>query len=225
MALQHDFLLNGLFALTTLEIASSNKPDSEQYVNAAIEYHTLALGSFRSQLPALNPESHEVALCLSLMLMVFAIASAQFASDSAGDEGSMVERAITGYELLRGAVPVAESKEGYLAGNPYIRKMKRFEDLPRVELDARIEDAIAKMGDVNDRRITSSVRDSDDRRIYQGACWDACKKALALLRLCFEKCIDRLSEGYVLGWLNMAGENYVKAVKEGDHPALLILVY
>ena len=225
LALQHDFLLNGLFALAAFEIASLRKHDDEHYINAAIEYHTLALGSFRSQLTALDSESHEAALCLSLMLMVFALASAQFASKSAGDDGSMVQRAITVFELLRGCIPVAESKEGYLADNPYIRKMKRFEDLPRAALDARTEDALAKMGDLNDRRIMSSVRESDDRRLKQVACWEACKKALALLRQCFEKCVDRFSHGYVLGWLNMAGEDYIKVIKDGDHAALLILVF
>ena len=75
LALENDFLLNGLFAVTAFEIARlTKKNDYEQYVNAALEYHTLALGSFRSQLPRVTTERHEAALCLSLMLMVFALA-------------------------------------------------------------------------------------------------------------------------------------------------------
>jgi hypothetical protein len=222
LSLQHSFLLSGIFALTACEIANSQKHDSNHYATAAIEYHTLALGSFRSQLAALNAESHEAALCLSLMLMVFAIGSARLASK---DDGGMVQRAVTAFELLRGCVPVAESKEGYLAENPYIRRLTRFEDLPRVALDTRTEDALAKMGELNDRKITASVRDSDEQRLQQVARWEACKKALGLLRQCFEKCVDRLSQGYILGWLNMAGEDYVKAVEEGDQAALLMLVY
>lgn len=225
MALENDFLLNGLFALSAFEIARlTKKNDYEQYVNAALEYHTLALGSFRSQLPKVTTERHEAALCLSLMLMVFALASAQFVSQSSRKEqGGMVQTAITVFELVRGCVPIAESKEGYMADNPYIRRLKHFEDLPRAPLDKRTEEALTKLGDLNDRRITSSMRDSDERRVQQVACWEACKKALALLRQCFERCVDQMSEGYALGWLNMAGENYVQAVKTEDDTALLVL--
>lgn len=229
LALQYDFLLNGVFALSAFETARSlrGKPDYEQYVNAAIEYHASALSSFRSQLPAILRDGHEAALCFSLMLMVLALASVQFPSASAGDNhgGGMVQSAIIHFELLRGCVPVAESKEGYLAENPYISKMTRFEDLPRATLDGRIEEALAKLSELNDRRIASSVRESDERRVQQVDYWEACKKALGLLRECFEKCTDGLYQGYSLGWLNMAGEGYIKAIKEDDHTALLMLMY
>ena len=225
LAFEDEFLLNGLFALTAFEIARlTKKNDYEKYVNAALEYHTLALGSFRSQLPRITTERHEASLCFSLMLMVFALASAQFVSKPSREEqGGMVQTAITVFELLRGSIPIAESKEGYIAENPYIRKLKRFEDLPKATLDKRTEDALAKLGDLNDSRISSSMRDSDKRRVQQIARWEACKKALAFLRQCFERCVDRTSEGYALGWLNMAGESYVEAVKSEDDTALLVL--
>ena len=225
LALENDFLLNGLFAVTAFEIARlTKKNDYEQYVNAALEYHTLALGSFRSQLPRVTTERHEAALCLSLMLMVFALASAQFVCKSARQEqGGMVQTAITVFELLRGSVPIAESKEGYIADNPYIRRLKHFEDLPKTPLDRRTEEALIKLGDLNDSRIMSSIRDSNERRMQQVVCWEACKKALALLRQCFERCVDQTSEGYALGWLNMAGEEYVEAVKCEDDTSLLVL--
>ena len=84
MALENDFLLNGLFALSAFEMARLTKNDYEQYVNAALEYHTVALGSFRSQLPKVTSERHEAALCLSLMLMVFALASAHLSPNHHG---------------------------------------------------------------------------------------------------------------------------------------------
>lgn len=229
-ALKYDFLLYGVFALAAFECARSllrDKPAHEKYVNAAIEYHGRALSSFRSQLPAILRDGHEAALCFSLMLMVLALASVQARSGPSSDEhggGSMVQSAITHFELVRGCVPVAEVKEGYIAENPYISKMPRFGDLPRLALDAPIEEALAKLGELNDRRITSSVHESNERRVQQIASWEACKHALGLLRECFEKCRDDVSKGYALGWLNMAGEGYINAVKEEDHTALLMLM-
>lgn len=227
LGIQYDFLLNGVFALTAFEMAGLAKTnDCQRYVNAAVEYHGLAISRFRSQLPLIDSNSHEAALCMSLMLIVLAFASAQAAPSSArGDRGSMVQSVITHFELVRGCNPVLQSEEGYAAKNPYLRRVKRFEDLTAIALDPRVKEAFTKLGDLNDKRITSSVRDSDERRMQQVAYWEACKKALALLRECYEKCVDDVSQGHALGWLNMAGEEYVKAVKEEDSIALLMLMY
>lgn len=225
-ALQYDFLLNGVFALAAFESARSLKGKSsyEKYVDAAIEYHGRALSSFQSRLPDVLRDGHEAAFCFSLMLMVLALASVQ-APSSNGHGGNIVQSAITHFELVRGCVPVAESKEGYLAENPYINKMPRFEDLPRATLGAPIEEVLTKLGELNDRRITSNIHEPDEKRVQQVAYWETCKKALGLLRECFEKCGDKMSQGYALGWLNMAGNEYIKVIEEGDRIALLILMY
>ena len=81
------------------------------------------------------------------------------------------------------------------------------------------------MAELNDKRITSSLRDTDQRRVQQVEYWEACKTALGLLRALYEKCVDDFTRGYALGWLNMAGDKYVKAVTDGDAAALLILMY
>lgn len=226
-ALQYEFFLNGLFALTAFDISRlSKESDYPQYVNAAIEYHALSLGGFRSRLPTILHTDHEVALCFSLVLMVLAFASAQFTSDPATKgQGNMLQNAISHFELLRGCIPIAESKEGYLAENPYIQKMVLFKDLPRARLDGLTEAALAKLSDFNDKRIMSSMRESDERRLQQVTYWEACKKALGFLRECFEKCDDSVYRGYTLGWLNMAGDEYIRALKAGDHVALLMLMY
>ncbi|KAH8821976.1 hypothetical protein F5884DRAFT_828139 [Xylogone sp. PMI_703] len=228
-ALQHEFLLSSLFALAAFDTARLVKTsDHVQYVNVAMEYHALALGSFRSQLPDVLNVAHEAAFCCSLMLMVLTFASAQFmttpTSARDGQEG-MLHNAIAHFEMLRGCIPVAESQEGYIAENPYILKMPLFKDILRVALDSAMEAAFAKLSEFNDRRITATVSESAERRTQQITYWEACKKALTLLRECFEKCVEHRHQGYALGWLNMAGEEYIRAIKEEDHAALLMLMY
>lgn len=227
MSLQHDFLLNGLFALSAFEIGSSSKcRDRARYISAAVEYQALALSSFWPQLQNITPDTHEAVLCFSMALMVLALASAQFASDSAsGDSDSMVQNTITHFELLRGCATVMAKKENFIAESPYMSKLKRFEDLPRIPLDPHTEGAIAKLNEANESRITASIGDSYERRVTQVAYWEACKKAILLLQDCFAKCVNIDYQGYVLGWLNMAGDNYIKAVKADDRVAILILMY
>lgn len=229
LAVQYDFLLNGLLALAAFDCARSAAESAyDQYVTSAVEYHALALGTFRSHLPLINPESYEAALCLSLMLMILALASAQFTTKSAAAAGKhpdMVQNAIVHFELLRGCVPIANINEDYLLSNPYIQNLKLFEDLPRTTIDPGTREAMSQLSDFNDKKIVSTVHESDERRIRQIAHWGACKKALAVLGECFEKCVDDFSRGYALGWLNIAGEEYIKALNDKDKAALLILMF
>ena len=227
LAVRYDFLLNGLLALAAFDCARSTTQSTyEQYVRSAVEYHALALGTFRSYLPLINPESYEAALCLSLMLMLLALASAQFTSKSTTTKSpDMVENAIVHFELLRGCVPLADINEDYLLSNPYIRNLKLFEDLPRATIDEGVRQALSQLSDINDRKIVSTVHESDERRVRQIAHWGACKKALAGLREFFERCVDDFTLGYVLGFLNIAGEEYIKALKDEDNAALLILMF
>ncbi|KAL4889796.1 hypothetical protein BDV59DRAFT_185877 [Aspergillus ambiguus] len=232
LALQHDFLLNGLLALSAFEIAYLLKHDKQQesdhskYVKVATEYQVVALSGFRSRLSAPSHGTHTAMLCFSLMLMVLALASVQFSRDSSGDnQESVVHIAITHFELVRGCVQVAETEEGHISQNAYVQKLIPFEKLPCIPLDPLLADALAKLSTLNDGRIVSTVLDVHERRVQQVAYWEACKKALTALQECFQKCVGQVYRGYALGWLNMAGEGYIQAVKGDDHIALLILMF
>ncbi|KAI1616363.1 hypothetical protein EDD36DRAFT_461246 [Exophiala viscosa] len=226
MSLEHDFLLNGLFAITAFEVATSYERDRHCYVNAGISYQTLAVSSFRNELPNIQPDSFEAMLCFSLMLMVLALASAKFSSEG-NDSGSvdMVQNMLTHFELLRGCAVVMESQPTFIEQSPYIRRLKRFSELPQLPLNAAVDAAISKLSETNELRVASTVADSYERRLEQVAFWKACKTAILMLRECWVKCADVNYKGYALAWLNMAGEDYVKAIKANDDIALLTLMY
>ncbi|KIX94510.1 uncharacterized protein Z520_09896 [Fonsecaea multimorphosa CBS 102226] len=240
-SLQHDFLCAGLFALSAFEAASccssSSGTGRAKYLRAAVEYQTVALNNFRRHLQhqETNPESYEIVLCFSLMLMVLALASSQFMSELAGDASqgdgdSMVLNTLTHFELLRGCGTVlGANAEQYLAQNSYVQKLTLFENLPRLPFDSETAAAMSKLNTANERRIISTVGESYEHRVQQVAHFEACKKAISLLEECFAKCVgvgqdDDDYQGYILGWLNMAGEEYVNAIKGNDHVALLVLM-
>lgn len=226
LSLQYGFLLNGLFALSAFEIAYSRHSECACYVRAAINYQALALNTFRKQLEDAMPDSFEPLLCFSMMLMVLALASAQFTSGTTNEDGvSMVQNAITHYELLRGCTMVLARKADYLAENPYAQKLKPIGELPRAALAPNTEAAIAKLNTANERRIAASVGESYECRVAQVSHWEACKKAIYLLHECFAKCVDNDYKGYALGWLNLAGDDYIKAVKANDCVALSVLAF
>ncbi|KAK5032049.1 hypothetical protein LTS07_004671 [Exophiala sideris] len=210
MSLEHDFLLNGLFAITAFEIATSTGRDRHDYVDAGIAYQTLAVSSFRTQLPNIQPDSFEAMLCFSLMLMVLALASAKFSSQTGEFESpNMVQSMLTHFELLRGCAVVMDNQPTFIEQSPYIRRLKRFAELPQVPLDVAADAAITRLSEANELRVASSMADPYERRVEQVAFWQAYSEY----------------KGYALAWLNMAGEDYVKAIKANDGIALLTLMY
>ncbi|EPE24988.1 Zn2/Cys6 DNA-binding protein [Glarea lozoyensis ATCC 20868] len=228
LAIKHDYLLYGLLSLTSFEIARLTKtPHHKRYVESATEYHSLALSSFRVQLSVIGSEDIDAAVCMSLMLLVLSFASAQGRARSSADDESdgIIQTVLAHFELLRGCAPIIESKRDYMSRNPYIQKLKPFEDLARTPLDPRVEEALVKLTELNDKRVTSSIHDTVQRRSQQVEYWEVCKTAVGILRTLYEKCVDDFTRGYALGWLNMAGDRYVTAVKNGDAVALLMLMY
>lgn len=232
LALQYDFLLNGLLAMSAFESASVLKNDGQQdsnydnYINSAIEYQVLALANFRAQLASHTCKNQRAPICFSLMLMVLAFASVRFGQNSSCDkEESIVKTAIAHFELVRGAVRVAENFEDRLSENEFVQKLTPFQDLPIAALDSPIAEIMIKLSEVNDRRIVETAQEIQERRAQQIAFWEACKKALLLLQECFQRCVGPVYRGYALGWLNMAGEGYIQALKTKDHISLLILMF
>lgn len=231
LAFQYDFLLNGLLALAAFESASVLKNNGQQnsnyekYMNSAIEYQVLALSNFRAQLASPPCKDQKAAICFSLMLMVLAFASVRSGQKfSSAKEESIVNTAIAHFELVRGAVQVAESGGDLISQNEYVQKLTPFQDLPFTALDPSIAEIMDKLSEMNDRRIVEAVREIQERQGQQIAFWEACKKALRLLQECFQRCVGPVYRGYALGWLNMAGEGYVQALKANDHISRLVLM-
>jgi hypothetical protein len=86
---------------------------------------------------------------------------------------------------------------------------------------------LARLNEVNERRLTSTVGEPYEARVQHVKSFEACKKAIGLLEQCFAKCsgaVDPSYQAYILGWLNMAGDEYVAAIQDGDHVALLVLM-
>ncbi|KIW46357.1 uncharacterized protein PV06_02033 [Exophiala oligosperma] len=227
MALHFDFLLDGIFAVTAFEIAATY--DNDSYVDAAFEFQTRSISAFRRHLDHAPPGTIEPMLCFSLMIMILALASAQTQPDAASSlnlgGNDILQSTITHFELLEGVWAIVGRNADYLANSPYISRLKLFEELPLTTLDPEIESAFSKLSDYNEARIGSTVNEAYEHRVNQISLWETCKKALSMLRECFAKCADETYSGYTLGWLNMAGDNYIKAIKSGDTTSLLLLMY
>lgn len=223
MAMQHEFLLNGLFAVSAFDLARLCKNDDTRYISVALEYQGLAFRGFRRQLDKMTSDSQEAVLYFSLLLMALTLASSQ-AVTPGGESDSKIQRTVVLFELLRGIGAVLRSDRDYYSVHPVFRDVKQITDLPRLPLAKDTEMAICRLSDLNEKRMPpfhdKSSRSSTDTNIYRG-----CKNALFWLSECFATCIDARNRGYCLAWIAYAGHDYVTAIQEKDKVALLIMTH
>jgi hypothetical protein len=223
MGIQHDFLLNGLLALSAFDLARSCENDDTRYISAALEYQDLAFRGFRTQLRETISGSREAVLYFSLLLTALTLASSQ-AVMPRGEIDSKVQRTIVLFELLRGIGAVMRSDQDYYSTHPVFRDAKQIPDLPRIPLAKDTEMALGRLREINEKRMPpfygTSRKTHANTKLYNG-----CKQALFWLLECSERCVDANYRGYCLAWIAYAGHDYVAAVQRKDTVALLIMMH
>lgn len=223
VALKHDFLLNGLLALSAFEIAHRSESGSMRYVSAALEYQDLAFRSFQAQLRDVRPDSHEAVLYFSILLLVLALASSQFVP-ATGELDSKVQKTVVQFGLVRGVGMAMLSMQDTIATHPLFAEVKPFDKLPRVSLDSNTETAMNILKELNEARLRSTFGESCQSQAQTIIYAESCKNALFWLRECFVTCVGIEYQGYCLAWVGLAGNGYNTAIKEKDRIALLILM-
>lgn len=224
-ALQHDFLLHGLFAMASLELAAvEDLPNSDDYVSAALDYHANALGSFRVELANLIPKNQQAVLAFSMFTYVLSLALPHF-TKARGDTGRMVQNMVAHFELSRGAGILARQNWDELREAPILRTIKTLNELPSEPIEPTIESALARLNAVNDEKHNPAFDQSRDAKLQTITYHAACQRAIVHLEELFSKCEQPAHRGYALAWLNLTGRDYVEALESADPVALLVLMH
>lgn len=229
LAMKHDFLLKSLFALTAFEMAYSSPEHSMHHINTALEYQSQAFARFRDELarPEFDGEAHDALIYCSIMLTILALAS----STQPSLRGSMIDNTLVHFELIRGISVVMLKNPECIKTHPLIGKIPDLMTLPRKDYNHRYTTAIHILNALNDARgpapDLSSTGDEDlstEARSRSGV-YPACKYAIWWLDYLFSTCQAMKFRGFVLSWLPISGDEFVRALKAGDHVALLTLMW
>lgn len=223
MSFKHNFLLNGLLAMSAFDMARLRKRSRARYVSAALEYQDLAFHDFRVQLREAMSNSHEAVLYFSLLLVPLALASSQVEA-LGGVPDSKVQNTIVQSELLRGVGMVLLNQPKCASILPIFRNVKPISDLPRVPLETGTAMALGKLHELNEKR-SPPIRGKHCEGRTDADLYSGCRKALFWLSECFATCLDVRYQGYCVAWVGLAGSDYILAVKKKDSVALLILMY
>ena len=223
-SLQHTFLLYGLLALASLEIAVLDKRrDNAIYTRVSLEYHTSALQAFRSELTDVTPEKEQAILAFSILIMVLSLALSKVTKDHEEPQ-STLRNMLAQFGLVQGVQALTRQHWDNLRKTPLFHNI-RIEQRQASPLENGIKEAITRLNDLNDARanpISNQTRASKLQTITYHA---ACRKAIFYLEDYFGRCKDPYGKGLTLGWLTVSGADYVAAVENADPVAYLIYMH
>ena len=224
--LQHPFLLDGLLAMASLEIAAlQERPNHVDYTRMALEYHDSALKSFRQELENMTADKSQASLAFSMLTMVLSLAIPHF-TKSRDEPQSMVKNIIEHFELLQGVGLIVLQYGDALRDAPILRNIPSFDDMQGDPPEASVKSAIGTLNALNEARHNNPFRNQSPASKLQSIRYHAaCRKAIFHLEELFGKCTKPVHRGLALAWLNLAGRGFVAAVEKADSIALLLLMH
>ncbi|KAJ5884667.1 hypothetical protein N7495_009177 [Penicillium taxi] len=213
LALQYEFLMNGVLALAALHIATAMElPNSLAYIDTALQYHNLSFAPFRASIDNLTPQNCEAVAAQSIITTVISIALPRITA--VRDESSnMTENIIVVFELLQGV------KNIYDIGRAWIKLKffsRRKDDTDPSELDADTVTALDRLATINEEAFKITV-DTDQYQINTDV--------IAHLRRCCNLFASTEDPAHVLAWLAAVDKEFVDNVRRGQPLALLILMH
>ena len=224
--LKHPFLLHGLFAMASLEIAAvGDRPNGADYVSAALEYHEIGLSSFRSELANSSaPDKQQAVLAFSMITMVLSLAFPEF-TYTRDEPQSIIENMVAHFKLVQGVGVLTQQYSEGLHKAPILRNIKSFDELQMESLAPNVEVALARLNALNDDKHKPTSDQSRTVKLQVITYHAACRKAIVHLEEFFAKCERPVHRGYALAWLNLTGSDYVAAVEDADPVALVALMH
>ncbi|KAJ5793376.1 uncharacterized protein N7503_009354 [Penicillium pulvis] len=213
LALQFEFLMNGILALAALHIASTLEPPASfVYMDTALHYHNLTFAPFRASIDHLTEQNCEAVLAQSIITTVLGIALPRVTA-ARGESSNMTENIIVLFELLQGVKNIITIGQPWIKLNLYPHQKGFKSGGPT--LDSVTETALDRLALLNDETLSSI--DTDQYRIN--------KDVIAHLHHCFTMYSNDGGPANALAWLAAVDKGFVDNVRRRQPLALLILMH
>lgn len=214
LALQYDFLMNGILALGALHIAATIEPPASLvYIDTALQYHNLTFAPYRAAVDSINPLNCEAALAQSIITTVIGIALPRVTA-ARGENSSITENIVVVFELLQGVKKIHRIGESWIKLELFSRRKNHW-DPGSVSLDSDTRAALERLGTLNDETLASI--DPIQHQVN--------KDAIVYLRHFSIRVADSVDPANVLAWLAMIDKEFVDNVRRRQPLALLILMH
>lgn len=230
--LKHAFVLQGIFAVTALDLAvnaSMDRLESKTYMHAAMEYYDTASVLLRNKLAESPPEEYWLVFLVSYMAAVYHCAVPQIAQSI--DHTALGHITVL-FSLLNGATTVSLAHSMALLDSPItsLRSM-RLPDQSLLDTESlivlnrlrAINDAVYPSGDPMEVRPNPPLGplvDPEPRTQHE-----VYRRAIHHLGSCFVEDARGVLQSYCSSYPGWNGNAFAKAVAAHEPVALVILMH
>ncbi|KAM0329279.1 hypothetical protein ACHAQA_004584 [Verticillium albo-atrum] len=221
-ALRHKFLMNGIFAITALDLATDlTNAEARVYRRAALEYSNKASVDFRSQLSDINADN----ICY---LYYFAMISAFFNFAMPAEHLTCLERITMAFDMILGASSIAWTNFDWMIQGPDSTSavIERYTvDLGLMnEIDGDTMIALSYLSTVVRELRLPGPDGTPDKGPIANELWEY-QLAVGQTKYCFaEEKLNRL-KCYYLSLITVAGVDFAARVRQREPMALFVVMY
>ncbi|KAI0898964.1 hypothetical protein F4806DRAFT_320219 [Annulohypoxylon nitens] len=222
-ALQYDFMLNCIMAISSLHIANSaGETNSAKYINAGLEYYNRGSSSFRLAIGKMNPDNAHVLYMFSAIAIAVHLSIPQRAST--------LDLLVVALDLVNGSTSIGMMGMPWLLNSAlplrlFVSRMGASKDL----IDPDSKAALARLRAINDLRnqVTSSSVSSEIEtdKIVEMRDHELYEMAIAGLETCYAEEARGLLKGFGTAFPGLAGKPFTSLISKSDPFALLIILH
>jgi len=221
-ALQYDYLLHGILAVSALDIATSEVPGDEarsaEYVQMAMEYYDKASVSFRQQLGNITQDNIHCIYMFSVMALCINMAMTQCKGLGFDKQQSLLDCVPVFFELGLASTSFFITYPEWMLNGPYSTALNTAAILvrePSPKLDHSTNEAISRLKTIIENG--SAVLERTEEQTYS--------KAVGGLYLCYVEDKKNLVKGFCIAFPSLAGKEFTVEVGNLKPIALLILMH
>jgi hypothetical protein len=205
LGFEHDFLLSGLLAVSSLHLALLNPSDIN--IASAIKYHTEAICQVQPHLTNVSPDNVAALFSFSCLIASYSFGFHQIQTPSFNSLKSMLEV----FTLIRGIRVIVRDGMQWLKNGPFAQSLSISPSNPNASLEPKIEAALSKLL----QRTSEQKSDSESRDVYT--------TAIALLRQNFILAAEKPGvKMTALPFPILMSDKFLESLKGEDPLALVI---
>lgn len=224
IALEYEYLLNGLLAITALHI-SSRLPfsQSRNHELAAMEYQNSAIAIFRMEFRTITTSNYQAVFAFAIIHLAMAMTVSPHVQRESASFG-VLEKLLTTFHLLKGVVSIFLTAMPWATEGPFRNYAMHPQTTPSPVIDAAAAAAITWLKELNDEEYIRSQSDISGRPIDIVASYHSRNATIDKLEECFRQCKEDPTRS-CLRWLAVLPEDFIESVRNFDPLAMMITMH
>jgi hypothetical protein len=230
-ALQHPFLLNALFAITTFELSGPAENAAEDYVQAGFKLKDRATLQIPLLSNATPSETSAALLYLNPLLLLLTVASIQYQPPGM-TLANMLQTLTTDLITIQRVQEHLKAHSANLTGHPLQQPPVPPSEHPSQALDHSTTAAFRRLDELNMSRTGPPASAPFEVRFQATLHQSSCKKAIFWLEEAYTNLplstvnsdIRGQFTDHALGWIYLIDGEFISALREADEVACLLLL-